>query len=587
MKLEGQEYDRTWGTYIGPAGTDLGHSHMNYFQLDANENFHFYSNVKTNSSYSTAYYSQFVTAGPAYDLSQFSNFYMGSFNSTGGLISAQYADIFNYNQQHFSFDSLGNTYGLQFANAGMSAPATAGTWFPMPEANEADKVLFSKQSPTGTLLWKTYLPNDHARVVVNHDPAGNTYIVGNTNKQAGFSTPGVFQENYEVIYDPNSNIQPNTYVAKLDANGSLVWATYFPAALVYSIKFHNGFLYLLGGWDRNPNGETMATAGAFQAQKSICTVTKLNADTGTRVWGTYYGPTGAVAQLPSGIEVNSSGIYLIGDIIDYAGGNGAYFGTPGSHQPSLAGESDIYLSKFSLDGARLWSTHFGGPGEEYSAYGVSPLALMGNDVILTFTQYSNGNVNLATPGAYIDTMPVGSFSGGAANLVFAQFNENGIREWTSYYGGASTTSGYAYPPSINVVTGQGTFYLYGSTLADTGITTPGAAQIAKLQNERTGFIARFDSRAELSNSEVNLSKDLVLYNNPNSGNFHLAGSVLQKLQCYLKIYDASGRVAFQQKLTKDSRQIFNLEHQLTKGNYFLEVSAESNGKIKTFKMIVK
>src|SRR5690606_21754152 len=131
------------------------------------------------------------------------------------------------------------------------------------------------------------------------------------------------------------------------------------------------------------------------------------------------------AQLPSGIEVNSSGIYLIGDVIDYAGGNGAYFGTPGSHQPSLAGESDIYLSKFSLDGARLWSTHFGGPGEEYSAYGVSPLALMGNDVILTFVQYSNGNVNLATPGAYIDTMPVGSFSGGAANLVFAQFNENG------------------------------------------------------------------------------------------------------------------------------------------------------------------
>src|SRR5690606_31247302 len=162
----------------------------------------------------------------------------------------------------------------------------------------------------------------------------------------------------------------------------------------------NGFLYLLGSGDRNPNGETMATAGAFQAQKSICTVTKLNADTGTRVWGTYYGPTGAVAQLPSGIEVNSSGIYLIGDIIDYAGGNGAYFGTPGSHQPSLAGESDIYLSKFSLDGARLWSTHFGGPGEEYSAYGVSPLAVMGNDVILTFVQYSNGNVNLATPGAY-------------------------------------------------------------------------------------------------------------------------------------------------------------------------------------------
>ncbi len=24
LKLEGQEYDRTWGTYMGPAGTSIG-----------------------------------------------------------------------------------------------------------------------------------------------------------------------------------------------------------------------------------------------------------------------------------------------------------------------------------------------------------------------------------------------------------------------------------------------------------------------------------------------------------------------------------------------------------------------------------
>lgn len=201
--------------------------------------------------------------------------------------------------------------------------------------------------------------------------------------------------------------------------------------------------------------------------------------------------------------------------------------------------------------------------------------------MITGNQY--GTDNISTEGAFLTT-PYNTLSS-FSNMFFAGFNTNGEREFCSYYGGISTTTSEINPYLDN----DGSLYLWGTTNSSTDIATSNGYYSTMTNpslNQPFGYVAKFNLKT-MNTSEADLSKDLVLYNNPNSRNFHLAGSVLQKLQCYLKIYDASGRVVFQQKLTKDSRQIFNLEHQLTKGNYFLEVSAESNGKIKTFKMIVK
>jgi hypothetical protein len=132
-----------------------------------------------------------------------------------------------------------------------------------------------------------------------------------------------------------------------------------------------------------------------------------------------------------------------------------------------------------------------------------------------------------------------------------------------------------------------TFYLYGATLADTGITTPGAAQTAKIPNERTGFVARFDLKTEMATSETDLLKDLVLYDNPNNGNFSISGSILQKNQFQMKIYDMAGRMVYQQKMSKEKTQNFDLQNFLSKGNYLVEVRENNAETLKTFKMIVK
>lgn len=588
LKLEGQEYDRTWGTYMGPAGTSIG-PHFSSMQVnfDDMQNVNIIGQVVTNNNFNAAYYNQFATTSTGYDVNEPFNYIWSKISPSGNFLTLNYDKVDDFMMPSYSSDNSGSRFGLRYNITGLQGNGTPGTWFSSSAGSDTQGKLI-KYDANSAVQWETFLPSKSQNIIVRHDDSGNTYIAAQTLLQNNFTTAGVLQENFEVLYNNDGSLKPNAYIAKLNSSGALIWATYFPS-LAFEMRFHDGSLYILGGSDLNPNGSGMASGNAFQTQKALSSITRIDANTGNRIWGTYYGPSvPTVFQSSLSMIVNDTGIYVTGDIVDYSGNSNTYFGTSGSHQPTQAGSmsTDVYISKFSHNGNRVWSTYFGGPGEEFCSFSLSTIVSLGSDIIITLVQNSNNNTNLATPGAYIATMPTSAYPNGSNNLMFAKFNPDGVLQWASYYGGPSIN--IALNPTISVASpNPDTFYLYGSTLADTGIATPGAAQTAKLQNERTGFIARFDSRAELSNSEVNLSKDLVLYNNPNSGNFHLAGSVLQKLQCYLKIYDASGRVAFQQKLTKDSRQIFNLEHQLTKGHYFLEVSSESNGKINTFKMIVK
>ena len=580
------DYERNWGTYFGPGGTYLGQTNINNnVNIDPSNNLNLFGSVVTNNSYTASYYAQFTNTGAAYDLSKPSNLLIASLGSTGNLISSQYSDPTSYNLLNSSYDQLGNRYGLQLSINGLSGVGTVGTWFPVSDSS-TNKMRFSKFDNTGTLLWSTFLPTENYTTKVIHDQLGNSYICGNTLMQSGLTTAGVFQENYEIINSSGNTVLPNSYIAKINSDGSLAWSTYFPAKNIYKLNFYDNNLYVLADGDTNPNSSQLATSGAFQTQKAVCSITKLNAFTGSRIWGTYYGPSSPVLQLPSGMVTNSSGIYLIGDFQDFTGTNGTYFSTTGSFQPTVGGFTDIYLSKFNHSGSRLWSTYFGSPGDEMSGYNDNPIDFIGNDIILTFVQFSNLSTNLATQGAYVDSMPTIASSNGYYNLIFAKFNENGLRQWSSYYGGANHNT--TYNPSLSVVSKDvNTFYLYGATLASTGIATEGAIQSTILPNARTGFLARFNLKNPLSTSDLVKGNDLQLYDNPNNGNFTISGNILEKQKASLSVFDMSGKLVHKVPFEKKKTNQFNLQHKLTTGNYLLEVKSEKDEKLKVFKMTVK
>ena len=94
-----------------------------------------------------------------------------------------------------------------------------------------------------------------------------------------FTTPGVFQENFDFMGQPNA--PPNPFLVKLNSNGQLIWSTYLRAQIT-DMAYHNGALYLVTGRNANPSLNTLATSGSFQSTISDFAITKMNTSTGQR-----------------------------------------------------------------------------------------------------------------------------------------------------------------------------------------------------------------------------------------------------------------------------------------------------------------
>lgn len=361
------------------------------------------------------------------------------------------------------------------------------------------------------------------------------------------------------------------------------WGTYFPGQPL-SLVYYNNSIYFYNPFSAVGNQISITTPNAFQSSPAVYNIQKFDASNGNRVWGTYYGHNDGTSAFNS-IGVNETGIYILGDTSSTAANQG-YFATPGAFQMINKGNRDLFLSKFSHDGTRLWSTYFGGTGLDHSYAAMQALALNGSDIYFTGWTYGNTE-NLATHNSY-KSSPTQS-TGTYTNHFFAKFNSNGQRIWSSYYG--DSNNGYNLP--INIAINNSSLYLYGETITNTGYATPTSWQTQIIdpnptaqQQKNTAFLAKFDLKT-LATSEVQNNQKLILYDNPNNGNFSLKGDILEKENCILKIYDMSGKLIHSKTLEKKKLQNIELKGQLPHGNYIIQVNDSKNNSLENFKMIVK
>lgn len=152
-----------------------------------------------------------------------------------------------------------------------------------------------------------------------------------------------------------------------------------------------------------------------------------------------------------------------------------YFGTPGAHQTTNNGGRDLYISRFDLNGNRMWSSYFGGTGLDLVQGGMQALALDGDHVYITARTIGYTN-NIATPGTY-KSSPTQTGSG-LVNHFFAKFSGDGSLEWASYFG--NSYPGFNEP--INIAVHNSSLYLYGETTGTTGHATPGSWQTQMIDN---------------------------------------------------------------------------------------------------------
>lgn len=590
-QLQSPQYVREWGTYLGPVREYLSSEIF----TDTSGTLYIGGGVEQVGNRPASYYDQFVTSGMQnMNMAFIRNQFEARLLPSGGLLSFGYTGYSNktgiYDSEYIvRIDGQNNVYKIHSASVPSALSATSGVWLETP-LTDSNNVLLSKYASDGSLLWATFVPcqeGDFPSILIDTDDAGNIFLTSNTRSQSGISTAGAYQENFLPVYNPtNGSLYPNAYMVKLSPSGQRIWGSYYPSEQIFLTAVHGNRFYLMSQTEFNDLN--IATPGTFQTAKSIGmgSLLAFDTDTGTKDWGTYVTPPGINVSFTHSMKTDETGIYLAGHTYDEHNGNETYFSTPGSYQSQHAGgSSDLFVSKFSLSGQRLWSTYLGTSATEitHSVYG--NLDVKGNFLIITGNQLGGGP-NLSTPSAYQTTKP-----GGVNDLFFALFDTDGRHYWTSYYGGPTYSGSIGYLASLSVkMLDENNFYLFGVTNASTGIATPGAFQpniIGVYDDASTAFIAKFVPESMMSVSDTDLNHNLVLYNNPNNGSFSIKGEVLSKNQCYFIINDMAGRLAVKQKMSKENVQSFDFRDRLSKGNYVLTVYDKENQLLKSFKMVVK
>lgn len=323
-------------------------------------------------------------------------------------------------------------------------------------------------SPWSTYFGGTYYENANS---VATDSMGNAYVTGYTYSSSNVATSG----SYQSVHGGNND----GFVTKFLANGQLSWASYYGGSdndYCYEIAITKQNNIIIAGLTGSPSG--IASANAFQDSiwgTTDAFVVKLNS-AGVRLWATYLG--GNLSDYGYGITSDQNeNIILSGYSNSQLGAT-----TTGAFQTENSGGNDGLLAKFTSNGDLLWSTFYGGYGNEY-ANGVT-CDLDGNIYLTGFTSSSN---NIASPNAFQESI---SGIGTSDDAFLVKFNSNGQRVWGTYFGGQGNEDGRSV-----FVDKYGHLYLTGSTHSSQNIASSNAFQTI-YKGDGDGFLAKFDTSGQ-------------------------------------------------------------------------------------------
>ncbi|MBK9454057.1 MAG: SBBP repeat-containing protein [Bacteroidetes bacterium] len=319
----------------------------------------------------------------------------------------------------------------------------------------------AKLDANGNRLWGTYFggtKGDFGTEVVtnNHN---DIFVTGFTYSSNFETTPGVHQEELGNNYD--------AFLIKLNSSGGLLWSTLFGGGnydYARGIALDTvGNVYISGS-----TSSTLAIAfGGWQNTKGGANdefLAKFNNE-GTLLWATYMG--GELDDFSRAVAVDGdNNVYIVGYTESTTGI--AY----NAFDSTWADNYDCTLTKYTADGILLWSTYFGGNGDD-NGNGID-FDAMNNVYVAVQSSTSNGLCD----GGYRST------TGGGVDALLVKFNPEGDRVWSTYYGG----SGEDMAKAVCVV--DEFVYIGGHTASASGIAE--YAYQETLGGARDGLLVKFD-----------------------------------------------------------------------------------------------
>jgi hypothetical protein len=319
------------------------------------------------------------------------------------------------------------------------------------------------------------------------DPAGNVYLTGTTQLD-DFPTKNPFQP-------MDKSTTNNAFVAKLDASGSLVYATYLGGSggeVGNAIGFDPAGDAYVGGTTLSTDFPVKNAAQATLGGMTDGFVAVLAPDGSSLEYATYLG--GATSDALLGLAVDKGGnVYACGVT------NGGFPTTTGSLQKNFGGNQDGWIVKLASIGQVTYATYLGGAGFD----SVRAIA-----IDATFRVYVTGQTDSAafpTLGA-----PQNKLGGGIDAFVTVLAPDGASLVYSTYLGGAGddTGSGIAvddagrayvagattgsFPVTAGAVQttyGGGSFDMFAARVAAAGIAVDYATYLGGSGNDQAAGIA--------------------------------------------------------------------------------------------------
>jgi hypothetical protein len=362
-----------------------------------------------------------------------SDTYLSKFSSQGDWLWSQYliGDSIDYGTD-VAVDNQDNI---------IIVGTTFSTDFPIKSSmiknnSLGNDIFIAKFSSSGMKMWCTLLGGIASEAGITSlaiDSQDNLIVVGLTDS-ADFQ---IIDAEYASF-----NGEVDTFIAKINENGSLIWSTYLGGSALEGGE-GNLYLYTPEHSIRNDvivdskddiivssvtESTDFPTLEAYQANHGggrDIFLSKFNS-TGSPLWSTYLG--GNNTEYGASLTVDHN------DQIIVAGGTSSInFPTLEAYQANYNGGIDSFLSKFSTTGELLWSTFLGGKREDRD---LSVAADIENSIYVT--GFTKSDDYITTEGAFEDT-----FSGGSelGDTFVTKFSASGHLVWSTFIGGENNEAG--------------------------------------------------------------------------------------------------------------------------------------------------
>jgi len=327
--------------------------------------------------------------------------------------------------------------------------------------------------PPLNLIWGTYFGGTawekNTDVSNAIDANGNVFVVGNTYSTGNIPliNPGggaYFQGTYG---GSASNIEGHggdIVIFKFTNLGALIWCTYYGGTNDdngVSITVDNNNSVYVAGCSLSSNFPLQNQAGSYNQSVYAGGVNTNNeggdavimkfTNNGNLQWATYYG--GSASEGARGVVTDAAGnVFMVGWTLstnfplNNPGGGTYYQGTNG-------GGRDAFVVKFNPAGAQVWSTYYGGNGNDIAHYITRDMAT--GMIFVGETESTNLPIQNPGGGAYFQAA-----NAGQKDAFIVKINNAGVRSWGTYYGGSTDD----IARGTNVSAG-GAIYVIGQTFS--------------------------------------------------------------------------------------------------------------------------